>query len=79
MSPLEMIGIGVFARPLLLDAARVKENCFSLSFIAVPSCQSWWRAPAERMKDEGLWGRTQFSYKGTTGQREGVFAPAWPG
>ena len=32
------------ARPLVLDAARVKENCFSLSFIAAPSCQVWRRA-----------------------------------
>jgi len=32
--------IWFFARPLVLDAARVKENCFSLSFILAPSCQS---------------------------------------
>jgi hypothetical protein len=32
------------ARPPVLSAARVKENCFSLSFIAVPSCQTWLRA-----------------------------------
>jgi len=32
------------ARPHVLDAARVKENCFSLSFIAAPSCQAWRRA-----------------------------------
>ena len=40
----QLIGIWFFARPLVLDAARVKENCFSLSFIPAPSCQSWWRA-----------------------------------
>ena len=34
----------LFARPLVLDAARVKENCFSLSFIAAPSWQTWLRA-----------------------------------
>src|ERR1017187_5310211 len=28
-----LIGIWLFARPLVLDAAQVKENCFSLSFI----------------------------------------------
>src|ERR1019366_4131252 len=39
-----MIGIWFLARPLVLDAARVKEDCFSLSFIPAPSCQSWWRA-----------------------------------
>ena len=39
-----LIGIWFFARPLVLHAARVKENCFSLSFIPAPSCQSWWRA-----------------------------------
>jgi hypothetical protein len=38
------IGIWFLARPLVLGAARVKENCFSLPFIAAPSCQSWWRA-----------------------------------
>ena len=35
-----LIGICFLARPLVLDAARVKENCFSLSFIPAPSCQS---------------------------------------
>ena len=34
----------LFARPPVLSAARVKENCFSLSFIATPSCQTWRRA-----------------------------------
>jgi hypothetical protein len=34
----------VFARSHVLSAARVKENCFSLSFIAAPSCQIWRRA-----------------------------------
>ena len=34
----------LFARPPVLSAARVKENCFSLSFIAAPSCQTWLRA-----------------------------------
>jgi hypothetical protein len=29
------------ARPLVLGAARVKENCFSLSFIAAPFSQPW--------------------------------------
>jgi hypothetical protein len=32
------------ARPLVLDAARVKENWFSLSFIADPCCQTGPRA-----------------------------------
>ena len=32
------------ARPPVLSAARVKENCFSLSPIPAPACQSWWRA-----------------------------------
>ena len=32
------------ARPLVLDAARVKGNCFSLPFIPAPFFQSWWRA-----------------------------------
>src|ERR1017187_11040930 len=27
-----------------LSATRVKENCFSLSFVAPPSCQTWRRA-----------------------------------
>ena len=31
------------ARPPVLSAARVKENCFSLSFIVAPSCESWRR------------------------------------
>jgi hypothetical protein len=31
----------LLARLLVLGAARVKENCFSLSLIAVPSCQTW--------------------------------------
>ena len=31
----------VSGTPTRLDAARVKENCFSLSFIAAPACQSW--------------------------------------
>src|ERR1019366_7189704 len=34
----------LFARPPVLSAARVKENCFWLSFIAAPSCQTWLRA-----------------------------------
>src|ERR1035437_7535012 len=34
----------LFARPHVLSAARLKENCFSLSFIAAPSCQAWRRA-----------------------------------
>jgi hypothetical protein len=33
----------LLARPPVLSAARVKENCFSLSFITAPSCQSWRR------------------------------------
>jgi hypothetical protein len=33
----ELIGIWFFARPLVLDATRVKENCFSRSLIAAPS------------------------------------------
>ena len=31
------------ARPPVLSAARVKENCFSLSFIVAPSCETWRR------------------------------------
>ena len=34
----------LFARPPVLDAARMKENCFSLSSIATPSCQTGSRA-----------------------------------
>jgi hypothetical protein len=34
----------LFARPTVLSAARVRENWFSLSFIAAPSCQAWRRA-----------------------------------
>src|ERR1035437_10961723 len=34
----------LLARPLVPDVARVKENCFSLSFIAARSCQTWRRA-----------------------------------
>ncbi len=34
----------LFARPPVLSAARVKENCFSLSFFAAPSCQTSLRA-----------------------------------
>src|ERR1017187_8426899 len=34
----------LFARPHVLRAARLKEICFSLSFIAAPSCQAWRRA-----------------------------------
>jgi hypothetical protein len=41
-------GICFLARPLVLDPARVKENCFSLSFIAAPSCQTWRRAPTSK-------------------------------
>ena len=44
MSPLELIGIWFFALPLVIGAARVKENCFSLSSSPAPFCQSWWRA-----------------------------------
>ena len=29
------------ARPPVLSAARVKENCFSFSFIVAPACESW--------------------------------------
>ncbi len=39
-----LIGICVSARPLVLGAARVKEHCVSLSFIAAPSWQAWRRA-----------------------------------
>ena len=39
-----LIGSCFWARPLVLDAARVKENCFSLSLITAPSCESWRRA-----------------------------------
>jgi hypothetical protein len=45
---IELIGIWVLVRPLVLDSARVKENCFSLSSIPAPSCQSWWRASTGR-------------------------------
>jgi hypothetical protein len=38
-----------FARPNVLSAARVKENCFSLSFIAAPSCQTWRRASTGKL------------------------------
>jgi hypothetical protein len=38
----------LFARPHVLDAARVKENCFSLSFMAVPSCRTWRRVSTGR-------------------------------
>jgi len=45
----QLIGITdrnlLFARPPVLDVARVKENCFSLSSIATPSCQTGPRAP----------------------------------
>jgi hypothetical protein len=34
----------LFGTPLVLDAARMTENCFSLSFIAAPSCQAGPRA-----------------------------------
>jgi hypothetical protein len=34
----------LFARPHVLSAARVKENCLSLSFIAVLTFHSWLRA-----------------------------------
>ena len=37
----------VFARPVVLSAARVKENCFSLSFIPDPSCQTWPRVSTD--------------------------------
>src|ERR1019366_9421227 len=43
-----LIGIWFFARPLVLDAARVRENWFSLSFIPAPSCQTWRRASTGR-------------------------------
>ena len=33
--------IWFFARPLVLGAARVQENWFSLSFIAPPPCHTW--------------------------------------
>ena len=36
LTVIEMIGIWFFARPLVLDAARVKENRFPVSFIALP-------------------------------------------
>ena len=39
-----LIGICFLARPHVLNAARVKENCFSLSSIAARSCQTWRRA-----------------------------------
>src|ERR1035438_3537235 len=34
----------LFARPPVLSAARVKDNCSWLSSIAAPSCQTWLRA-----------------------------------
>ena len=37
-------GIWFLARPLILGAARAKENCFSLSFIAAPFSLPWRRA-----------------------------------
>jgi hypothetical protein len=39
-----LIGIWFLARPLVLSAAQVKENCFSLSFIGAASCPTWLRA-----------------------------------
>jgi hypothetical protein len=47
------MGIGFFARPLVLDTTRVKENCFSLSFIPAPSWQSWWRG--QQASFAGFW------------------------
>ena len=32
-----------FSAESVLSAARVKENCFSLSFIAAPTCETWRR------------------------------------
>ena len=40
----KLIGICFLACPLVLDATRVKENCFSLSFIPSHSCQTGRRA-----------------------------------
>ena len=34
----------LFQRPHVLSAARVRETCFSLTFIAVPRCQTWLKA-----------------------------------
>ena len=39
-----MIGLWFFARPPVLSAAWVRENWFSLSFIAAPFCQPGPRA-----------------------------------
>ena len=52
------IGICFLARPLALDAARVKENCFWLSFIAAPPCQTGG-------SEYPLWSR------GSSGSRQG--------
>src|ERR1035437_5121835 len=40
----QLIGICFLACPFVLDATRVKENCFSLSFIPSHSCQTGRRA-----------------------------------
>src|SRR6266853_3388298 len=34
-----LVGIWFLARALVLGVARVKQNCFSPSFVAAPSCQ----------------------------------------
>jgi hypothetical protein len=39
----KLIRIWFFARPLVLGAARVQEDWFSLSFIAPPTCHTWRR------------------------------------
>src|ERR1035441_4466987 len=38
--------------PLILGVERVKENWFSLSFIAAPSCQIWRRAATGMFPEE---------------------------
>jgi hypothetical protein len=50
----KLIGIWFLARPLVLDATRVKENWFSLSFIAGPSCQTGPRASTGKFSPEVL-------------------------
>jgi hypothetical protein len=60
------------ARPLVLDAARVKENCFSLSFIAAPSCQTWRRvSTGNSCRVSGGVGPTQKPGRAAGGQRPG--------
>ena len=68
----ELTGICFLARALVMSAAGVKENCFSLSFIPAPSCQGWWRASTGKScRFSGGFARSATERAGGSSERPG--------